>query len=315
MREVLTYKDFIKWLSVKGSERLIEGLFYDPRSLSTHKYIFNSSKKLHEIQGTLFFSSYRKISSSKKEPKSRLWAKTWQSDGCIMSEKGERVAIVEFKGVQNNFLKHNDIAKLFQYLYYAAKEDVKLLWICRETMARDIVWIYSNLKNSNLNNFLDTCGTWASNPHVYGPCMECTSDILKNNRWKEKQATKKKQHITVSTTAINRAKLINYKGNGEEGCFVEDIFREKISSEDLRKEIISSFERNLILVCFDKKYKFKKLDERIEVLHLSELYNKKPEQNPFIDFLNKYLSDNMYLEESSRLFRCEPNCMVMKREL
>jgi len=105
--------------------------------------------------------------------KYRLWNKRgWQSDGSIrkresVSGNWESTAIVEFKGMQNRFLRHNDIAKFVQYLNYVSCNNMALVWICRGTMVDDVSWVCEKILNDELDgSFFNVCNEFAANSYL-----------------------------------------------------------------------------------------------------------------------------------------------------
>jgi hypothetical protein len=142
------------------SELMIQGLFYANDNLEVQRSILEQSKKLEG--NDLYFSTdnithsfrnknaggkvdvleYCQWKSMNKKETGKREKKTWQSDGSIKSgETNDKIAIVEFKGLQNCYLKHNDISKLIQYLIFAGDENVFLMYICRRTFIEDICWL------------------------------------------------------------------------------------------------------------------------------------------------------------------------------
>lgn len=297
----ITQNDFIEWLSKKGSEKFIEGMFYDPRSIMLHQFIFHKSNKLVN-QTALYFSSFHKISTTKKDADLIFWNTGWQSDGCLKNTKDEKVAIVEFKGMQNNCLKNNDIAKLFQYLYYANKKDIKLLWICRGSMARDILWVYSKL-NVDMEYFFRICSTWECGrnkeniaPYIAGPCLECTEKFSNEKNWIQNKKGRE-QACLIGENGENYT-LTYYGTEVTAGAYDSILFKSKTLkySNELKK----SFEKNLIIVCFDDEKNFQ--FGEIEIIGLKNLYSSC--EGPFAEFMNEFLLNKIYLEKRENLRRC-----------
>lgn len=176
--------DYKKWLLNKGSELLLQGLFYSPCNSQVHGRI------LRDICSKDAYFSYHENISPSKDEDYMLWKnnktdkkKNWQADGCIVNLNGEKIGLVEFKGFQNNYIKHNDIAKLLQYLYYASSKNLKVVWVARKSMIEDILWIANNIGSATFDreNFYRVCNAFTKKEaYKTGPSLADTNRFLKD---------------------------------------------------------------------------------------------------------------------------------------
>ena len=124
MSESDTEKEFWRNALDRGSELFLQWLFFQSDNVPIHRHIITRSKRLNGNNLHFSLNNVSVVGKSMGTTKYRLWNKRgWQSDGSIrkresVSGNWESTAIVEFKGMQNRFLRHNDIAKFVQYLNY-----------------------------------------------------------------------------------------------------------------------------------------------------------------------------------------------------
>jgi hypothetical protein len=185
-------KDFENSKQSHGSELMLQGLFYSNDNIEVQRSILEQSQM---IEGNdLYFStenithSFRKKSagssgdileycqwkSKNKKETGKREKKTWQSDGSIRSgETRDEIAIVEFKGLQNRYLRHSDIAKLVQYLIFACCEDVFVMYVCRKTFVEDIYWLVEQFDSNKIGQtFFHVCNDFTRNSYLHGPSLK-----------------------------------------------------------------------------------------------------------------------------------------------
>jgi hypothetical protein len=283
-----TIKAIEKWFkAMKGDEEFLQGLFYDENSIEIHKKILEDIKFSDGEE--FYFSRIPRGSLSKsKDKRYNLWCKkgkeegeesTWTSDGYIICSSNEAKnkaeedkGLVEFKGTYNINLRHNDIAKLIQYLYFCGCKGKYLLWFGPESMIEDIIWICGYFTKGKIDDahFLEVCNNFKTNDYKkFG--VPRLSDLYKDIKKDIKNGSKVRQLEPKNHGSYNTKQF------------------EKIVQEEYKEKIKIAIRKYLILINYDEcSVKPAKDNGQVpKTINLQELCDGKDQEFNFLEYIKE----------------------------